>query len=117
MSHIEREKERQEIELRERFCRLIARKYENWCKREGLEPTTEGLVQYTLKHKLIDGFHVHRYMTVELYPEALYHSNGKKRPAVRYLEEIIPVSDRRIWEWIAKARTKYSRPGKPPRAI
>lgn len=105
----ERERARKQEATRARFCEVITRKYHNECKRLGTEPTAEGLVQYILANDLVPTVDVHRYMAIELYPKALYHTNGSKTHAIQYLEDELAISDRTIWNWVGRMGGRFKR--------
>lgn len=77
------------------------------CKRKSIEPTFEGLLQFALDHSLIRERDINRYMVIDLYPKALYDNNGCKTKAVADIEEIVPVSDRSIWNWLGDLTRRY----------
>jgi hypothetical protein len=96
-----------QAELHVEFRKTLARKYECECKRNGSEPTLEGLIEFAHQHSLLRDTDVNRYMVFELYPNALYNNDGCKSHAIQDIEDIVPVSDRKIWSWIADLSRRY----------
>jgi len=89
------------------FSKDIATNYENECKRNGNEPTFEGLIQFAISRGLVREIDINRYMTFALYPKALWERNGRRKAAVLDLEDIIGVSDRHIWNWLRDLSKRY----------
>jgi hypothetical protein len=57
----------------QQFKKVAARKYRYFCKRTGQKETLEGLVDYLMNTDVIKHRTIAHYMTMEWYPEALYH--------------------------------------------
>lgn len=93
--------------LRIAFQRNLTLKYENECRRSDTEPSLEGLLKYAIEHGVVRETDINRYMTIEMYPKALYETNGRRRAAVQWLEDIIPVSDRLMFGWINNLSGRY----------
>jgi len=92
---------------RKRFYEIVSRKYNYQCKREGIEPTPEGLLEYATQCQVITKRTVVKYMVIEDYPEKLYKANGRRRSAVGALEAELPVTDRTIWTTIKKEQSRF----------
>lgn len=90
------------------FRKTLARKYELECKRNGTEPTPEGLLEFAEQHSLIRPTDINRYMVLDLYPSAMYNNNGCKSKAIAEIEDTVPVSDRKIWSWIGDLTRRYT---------
>lgn len=97
----------------EAFARVLSRKYVYECKRQQVEPTYEGLMQFIIKRNLVRPIDICRYMVNELYPEAMYKNDGCKTGAVRDLEDRLPVAERAIWEWTKKGFRRQRYRGDP----
>lgn len=54
------------------FAAIIGRKYKYHCVRMGEKESAEGLINYLINTDVIREKTVGHYMTMELYPEALY---------------------------------------------
>lgn len=100
-------RDKMQAELNVEFRRTVAKKYQAKCKRDGTEPTLEGLVQFAHEHALIRDTDINRYMTFELYPMALYENNGCKTRAVHEVSDKVPVSDQIIWGWLRNLQSRY----------
>lgn len=107
MTKEELRKMRMQAQLNIEFRRTLTRKYELECKRDGIEPTFAGLLEFAERHALIRAIDVNRFMALDLYPKYLYENNGCKTKAVQELEEVVPVSDRTIWGWIDNLTRRY----------
>lgn len=59
-------------ETKNDFINVVERKYNYYCKRTGETPTPVGLLGYCLASGIIKPRTVAHYMTMELYPGALY---------------------------------------------
>lgn len=101
------------------FYADVAVRYRQHCKRIGIEPTLEGLLEYTQGMGLLYKEDIGLYMVKALYPEALYRNDCRKIRAVFDLQERIPFDDRRIRRAIKLERSfSYERnAGKPRRKI
>lgn len=88
------------------FCERVSLRYKNHCKSHGIEPTPEGLLQYAFQKQIFRVKDVVRYLVKDLYPLAMYNSNGRRRAAVEELEDILPVTDRTIWNVLKKRDAK-----------
>jgi hypothetical protein len=102
-----RRKAAKQAEVDLMFSRDIATKYENECKRQGTEPSFDGLIQFAIRHGVVRQTDINRYLTIALYPKALWERNGRRSAAVQDLEETIGVSDRLIWSWLKDLSGRY----------
>lgn len=96
-----------QAQLNAEFRRVLAKKYRAECRKTGEEPTLEGMIEYAERFALVRNTDINRYMMFEKYPEAMYHTNGCRSKAVAYLEDVIPVSDRKIFGWLTNFRARY----------
>jgi len=105
----EARKAKMQAALNVEFRATVARKYEMQCRREGIEPSLSGLIEFAYRHGLVRDIDINRFMTFERYPKALYDNNGCRSRAVSDLEDVIPVSDRKIFGWLTNLRSRYLR--------
>lgn len=85
------------IELVLRFTALIVHRYEIQCKRTNEEPTFDGLVTYLIRRNVIRDRTIARYMVQDLYPRAMYDTDGKKVQAVGIVAEQTGLGERTVW--------------------
>lgn len=111
MGTIQNKEEARRAKLQASICvefrRTLTRKYEVECKRNGTDPTFSGLLEFAEKYALIRHTDINRFMIIDLYPAALYNNDGCKSKAIADLEEVVPVSDRKIWSWIGDLSRRY----------
>jgi len=98
-----------QAEVNAEFRRTLARKYQADCRRAGVEPTLEGLLEFAERHALVRHMDINRFMVFAKYPEAMWHMNGCRSKAIAYLEDIIPVSDRKIFGWLTNFKARYTK--------
>lgn len=92
---------------RKRFYEIVSRKYSYQCKREGIEPTPAGLLEYANRCRIIPNTTVVKYMVIEDYPEHLYKADGKKRRAIGSLEVYLPIKERTIWATLKEGQKQF----------
>lgn len=100
-------KARMQAQLNIEFRRTLTRKYEAECKREGIDPTLDGLLAFAEKNHLIRDMDINRYMVFDMYPALLYNNNGCKARAIAEIEDKVPVSDRIIFGWLQNLKRRY----------
>lgn len=105
----DRRRMKMQAETNAEFRQKIALRYRAECRKADVEPTLEGILEFAERFALVRHTDINRYMVFEKYPEAMYHTNGCRSKAVAYLEDIIPVSDRKIFGWLTNFRARYTK--------
>lgn len=77
------------------FTKIVERKYNYHCKRTGQRPTMLGLLEYCISSGIIKSRTVAHYMTMELYPGALYEC-GHFTKAYEQISEATGLSEKTV---------------------
>lgn len=93
--------------LDEIFTDTVARQYVNDCKRNGVEPTYNGLLDYAINCNLISSAVVRSFVVIHEYPRFAYAKNGGKRQAVWMLEDELGVPERTIYGILTKGQKRF----------
>lgn len=88
-------------QLKCEFTRLVVHRYRMHCKRTGEQETLEGMVAYIVRRDVIRQRTLARYMVMDLYPRAMYETNGKKQPALEIVADQTGLGERTIRNMVA----------------
>lgn len=86
------------------FADLMARKYASYCIREGIKPTSEGLVLFMFTQDCVRMTEVNRYMVLENYPTAMLDAEGVKSTAVVFLSDELGVGESFVWATLSQQK-------------
>lgn len=88
-------------QLRDEFIRLLVHRYKMHCKRTGEQESLEGLLVYTIRRDIVRQRTVARYMVMDLYPKAMYETDGRKQPALEIVADQTGLGERTIRNMVA----------------
>lgn len=108
------EREHVDDELKEEmykaFTEVILRKYQYYCDRHRLKPSSAGLLMYVIASGVILSRTVSHYMVMELYPAALYR-NSNAGEAYMDISAETGLSERHVRRMVKRPK-RYSPEGR-----
>jgi hypothetical protein len=89
-----------------KFIELLSEELKEWCELQNIEPSTEALVAYLIKHNLLKQSIINKYVTINLYPEIKAESKNKEE-AVATLSNLLPLECRQIKNYLGNYYIKF----------